>query len=169
MIVDVFPPGATIIRDVNSLRDLLVGHVPSVMMPAAVSGSMSIAASQGKGRSSRTLSIVALDKADTAIELAHFRERKASSMIGFIRLASIVANLTFAVFLWFLIQNQEGTLRWVHSVNPLWALFVLIAIIALATGCAEYSERNKNQEAAKRLTRDDGKSTARKADPTTAP
>ena len=90
-------------------------------------------------------------------------------MIGFIRLASIVANLTFAVFLWFLIQNQEGTLRWVHSVNPLWALFVLIAIIALATGCAEYSERNKNQEAAKRLTRDDGKSTARKADPTTAP
>lgn len=82
---------------------------------------------------------------------------------------SIVANLVFVVFLWFLIHNQAGTLQWVHGVNPLWALFVLIAVIVLAAAYAEFSEKRKNQDATEPQALGDGKSTARKADLTTGP
>jgi hypothetical protein len=64
-----------------------------------------------------------------------------------IRSMSIAANLVFVVFLWFLIHNQAGTLRWVHGVNPLWALFVLIASVVLLAAYAQWSETRKKREA----------------------
>jgi preprotein translocase subunit SecY len=90
-----------------------------------------------------------------------------AGMIPFIRIMSIAANILFVVFLWFLIHNQAGTLRWIHGVNPLWALFVLITVIALAAIYAEWSE-NKKSTARQTQAEAETASAAPKAGPETA-
>lgn len=43
---------------------------------------------------------------------------------------SIIGNLATVAFLGFLIHNQEGTLRWVHDLNPFWFFLGAIALVA---------------------------------------
>ncbi len=64
-------------------------------------------------------------------------------MITFIRYTSIAANVAFAVFLGFLINDEAGTVRWLHSVNQLWFFFGALAIIVVAALAAEWSGRRK--------------------------
>jgi hypothetical protein len=44
---------------------------------------------------------------------------------------SIVGNLATVIFLGFLIHDQEGTLRWVHDLNPFWFFLGAIALVAV--------------------------------------
>lgn len=46
---------------------------------------------------------------------------------------SIVGNLATVTFLVFLINNQDGTLRWVHGLNPLWFFLGAIALVATSS------------------------------------
>ncbi len=61
----------------------------------------------------------------------------------FIRYMSIAANVAFIAFLAFLIEDETGTLRWVHGVNQLWFFLGAVAIVVLAALLAEWSEHRK--------------------------
>lgn len=62
-------------------------------------------------------------------------------IITFIRYMSIAVNVAFIVFLVFLIEDETGTLRWVHSVNQLWFFLGAAAIVVLAALLAEWFGR----------------------------
>ena len=77
---------------------------------------------------------------------------------------SIAANLVIAVFLWFLIHNEAGILRWVHGLNQFWFLFGAIIIIVLVAVVTELSTLYKQPKAVQALPQESGKSKVPNAD-----
>jgi hypothetical protein len=62
-------------------------------------------------------------------------------MSRFAQYTSITANLVFAAFLGCLIYNQARTLRWVHTLNPLWFVLVAVAAIVFIAILTEWQSR----------------------------
>jgi len=66
-------------------------------------------------------------------------------MNGYLRAASIFANVIFVAFLGCLIYNATRTMRVVHELNPLWFVLAAIAIVVLVAVVTEWrSWRSKH-------------------------